>query len=236
MGIHLVFDLIAAASGALMTLFVWRWRLAAQVGARMEAIGAGYPVALGLGAVVGAYALGTGNLWLSGDPGIGRSILGAFAGAILAIEIWKRRAGVSGSTGALFVAGFAVSAAIGRIGCFLAGLPDMTFGTPTSLPWGQDFGDGIPRHPVQLYESATMAAFLLWFLARLARDPATAAARGFYWLVTYYAGMRLLTEFLKPYAKVAGPFNIFQITCLALLVYAALMLKTAPRPRVDVHV
>jgi prolipoprotein diacylglyceryltransferase len=229
--IHLIFDLLAAMAASLMTLAVWRWRLSGQVGARMERLGTGYAVALALGAVLGAYVLGTANLWLTGLPGIGRSILGAFAGAILAIEIWKRAHHVTGSTGALFVAGFATSVAVGRIGCYLAGLPDNTYGTPTTLPWAHDFGDRIPRHPVQLYESAGMALFLAGFLIALARTPSTAAARGFYWLVTWYAGLRFLTEFLKPYARVIGPFDIFQIVCLGLLVYAALMLKAPAHVR-----
>jgi hypothetical protein len=36
------------------------------------------------------------------------------------------------------------------VGCFLTGLSDRTYGTPTPLPWGIDFGDGIPRHPPAL--------------------------------------------------------------------------------------
>ena len=44
----------------------------------------------------------------------------------------------------------------------------MTYGTPTALPWGVDFGDGVPRHPVQLYEAATMAAFFGGFRAVVA--------------------------------------------------------------------
>jgi hypothetical protein len=46
--------------------------------------------------------------------------------------------------------------AMGRIGCFLAGLHDDTYGLPTSRPWGVDFGDGIPRRPTQLYEIAVV--------------------------------------------------------------------------------
>jgi len=38
----------------------------------------------------------------------------------------------------------AIGVAIGRIGCYLAGLDDFTYGTPTALPWGHDFGDGVP--------------------------------------------------------------------------------------------
>ena len=40
--------------------------------------------------------------------------------------------------------------------CFLAGLHDDTYGLPTAAPWGMDFGDGIPRHPTQLYEIAVV--------------------------------------------------------------------------------
>ena len=34
-----------------------------------------------------------------------------------------------------------------------AGLPDDTYGLPSkrALPWAVDFGDGVPRHPTQLY-------------------------------------------------------------------------------------
>ena len=42
---------------------------------------------------------------------------------------------------------------VGRWGCLFAGLADQTFGVPTGLPWGVDLGDGVPRHPVQIYES-----------------------------------------------------------------------------------
>jgi len=49
---------------------------------------------------------------------------------------------------------------IGRIGCFLTGPLDQTAGDPTSLPWGIAIADGIPRHPVALYEIAFLLAFL----------------------------------------------------------------------------
>jgi prolipoprotein diacylglyceryltransferase len=55
---------------------------------------------------------------------------------------------------------------VGRIGCFLTGLADNTYGTPTGLPWGVDFGDRIHRHPTQLYEIAFLMILipLLWHL------------------------------------------------------------------------
>ena len=52
----------------------------------------------------------------------------------------------------------------------------MTYGTPTTLPWGVDFGDGVPRHPVQLYEAATMAIFLAVFVLLLRQGRGDGAA------------------------------------------------------------
>src|SRR5262249_28471247 len=49
-----------------------------------------YIAAILLGAGLGAYAFGTANLWLSGMPGVARSIEGAVAGGILAVELYKR--------------------------------------------------------------------------------------------------------------------------------------------------
>ena len=219
MTIHLVFDVLAAGAAFAMSLFVYRWRLSAQ-GDRVAGAGIGYIVALLAGAVIGGYGLGTINLIASGQPGIGRSILGALAGAIASIELYKATTGMTGSTGIVFVPAFATSIAIGRIGCYLSGYQDFTHGVETTLSWGHDFGDGVLRHPVQLYESAAMAAFLAYTLIKLrARDPAF-MANGFYLLVGWYAGQRFVWECLKPYGAVLGPFNVFHLVCAGLVAYA----------------
>lgn len=220
--IHFVFDIASAALSFLVTALVYRWRLRPQ-GARIDRIGLPYALALVGGAVVGGYGFGTLNLVLSGTPAIGRSILGALAGAIAAIEALKAIRGIKGSTGLLFVPAFATSVTVGRIGCYLSGLADNTWGIPTTLPWGHDFGDGIPRHPVQLYESAMMALFLAAALLALKHRSPLFMTKGFYLLVGYYAAQRLLWEFLKPYAPVLGPLTLFQLLCMALTAYAMTM-------------
>lgn len=60
---------------------------------------------------------------------------------------------------------------IGRIGCFLSG--DGDYGTPTSLPWGMSFPNGlVPTiervHPTPIYELivACGIAWLLWHMGR----------------------------------------------------------------------
>jgi prolipoprotein diacylglyceryltransferase len=156
---------------------------------------------------------------------VARSIVGALAGAIAAIELFKRARGITGSTGLIFVPAFATSVAIGRWGCFYSGLTDHTHGCPTTLSWGHDFGDQIPRHPVQLYESAAMAAFLAYALAMLARREPFFMRNGFYVMVFWYAAQRFCWEFLKPYAPLLGPLNLFHLICLGLMGYAIWMLK-----------
>jgi prolipoprotein diacylglyceryltransferase len=82
----------------------------------------------------------------------GKTIVGALAFGLITVELSKRYIGIRASTGDLYAIPLALGIAIGRIGCFLTGLSDNTYGIPTNLPWGVDFGDGIPRHPTQLYE------------------------------------------------------------------------------------
>src|SRR5262249_43643619 len=131
-----------------------------------------YLAAILLGAGLGAYAFGTANLWLSGVAGVGRSIEGAVAGGVVAGEPSKAPGAIRTRTGARFALPFCVGVAVGRVGCYFAGLDDFTYGTPTTLPWGHDFGDGVMRHPVQLYEAGAMAAFATFYVAAVRlRDP-----------------------------------------------------------------
>jgi prolipoprotein diacylglyceryltransferase len=225
---HLVFDLLAALSAMAMTVAVYRWRLA-EAAKPVSLGGAGYAGALVAGAAAGGYGLGTLNLMLSGEPGIGRSILGALLGAIAAVEAFKAARGMRGSTGLLFAPAFATSVAVGRWGCFLSGAEDFTHGTATALPWAVDLGDGVLRHPVQLYESFAMAAFLLLLLAGLAQRHPLVMRRGFYLLTGFYGAQRFLWEFLKPYAMLAGPFNLFHFASAALVAYAAYMIARGSR-------
>ena len=113
-----------------------------------------------------------------------------------------------------------VGIAVGRLGCLFAGLADDTYGIPTSLPWGIDLGAGIVRHPVQLYESASMLAFFAFYLAALRRRSAWTRTRAFYWFVGWYAAQRFVWEFFKPYPRMVGPLDIFQLCALGLLAYA----------------
>ena len=188
-----------------------------------------YMVILWVGAVAGAFGLGTLNLLLDHLDAGGRSILGAIVGGVLVAETYKAIRGIRGSTGAVFVLPLSMAIAVGRIGCLLGGLDDHTYGIPTMLPSGVDFGDGIARHPVQLYESFTMAVFAAWFLWLLNRHREIAVRRGFYLFALVYGVERFFWEFLKPYPAVIGPFNVFHLSAFALAVYAVIMLSRLER-------
>lgn len=147
----------------------------------------------------------------------GKSILGALLGGHLGVELAKRLVGERRRTGDLFVPPLCLGIAIGRVGCFLAGLSDGTYGGPTRLPWGVDFGDGVRRHPTQLYESLLMLVLLGLAFALRQRLRQGQLWRGF--LATYCA-WRLFVDGLKPYPPVFGLNAIQWAALLGLLALA----------------
>jgi len=219
---HLPFDLLAWASGALAGWLFHRWRLKGEVVWTARTVGDGWFIAVAVGAVAGAWLAGSLNTLQGPAPALSHSIAGALVGAIAAVEVYKRFARIEGSTGAAFAGSFAVGVMVGRLGCLFSGLADRTYGTPTTLPWAVDLGDGIGRHPVQLYESAAMALFLAAYTAGLAVRAPWAMRRGFYVLCVVYGIQRFFWEFLKPYPTLVGPFNLFHGLSLALVVYGVL--------------
>lgn len=146
----------------------------------------------------------------------GKTIVGGLIGGLVAVEGVKRIIGERVSTGDLFAAPIALGLAIGRIGCFLGGLADNTYGTPTSLPWGVDFGDGVPRHPTQLYESL-FALGLFLFLLRMMKRPHR-NGEIFKMFMAAYMAWRLVIDYWKPEIRIAGLSGI-QWACAAMLVY-----------------
>ncbi len=230
--LHFLFDLAAVASGFLSGLIVRHWRSAVPAPEPWRGETRYWLVAV-FGALFGAFALGTANMLLSGEAAPARSVLGAIVGGVLAVEAYKWRQGITRSTGVALVLPLTVGIAVGRVGCFLSGLDDFTYGTPTDLAWGRDFGDGIHRHPVQLYETLAMLLFALAFVNLLWRKPDFVARRGFYLFCVFYGGERFLLELLKPYATVLGPLNLFQFACLLLLFYGLAMMRYMGDRRAD---
>jgi phosphatidylglycerol:prolipoprotein diacylglycerol transferase len=149
----------------------------------------------------------------------GKTIVGGLVGGIVAVEWAKKLRGVRTATGDLFAIPLAVGIAIGRIGCFLTGLSDDTYGNPTTLWTGVDFGDGVPRHPTQLYEVAFLAllvAVLIW-----ARRKLTESGDQFRLFVIAYMAFRLGIDFLKPEPAFVLRLSLIQWACVGALAYYA---------------
>jgi prolipoprotein diacylglyceryltransferase len=197
-------------------------------------------------AAVGAALGARGLAWLA-DPAAtftaasvllgGKTIVGGLVGGLVGVELVKLAMGVRRSTGDLYAPALAVAIAIGRIGCVLTGVGDDTSGTPTSLPWGMDLGDGVRRHPTQLYELIVLALMVvpLWRLAR--RTMAIAATAGvegqpaqagalregdaFKAFMVGYMALRLAVDAVKPYPAVFLGLGVLQWAAVATLIYYA---------------
>ena len=153
---------------------------------------------------------------LQSDPAAligGKTIVGGFLGGWAGIEVVKRRLGIVRRTGDGFIWPLAVGTAIGRIGCFLTGLEDRTHGVATGLPWGVDFGDGVARHPAQLYESVIVLG-----LAAAASGAANGrrlpdGARFRFFFAGYFL-FRFSIEFLKPREIAWASLSAIQLASL----------------------
>lgn len=219
--LHYVGDAAAWLSAFLGARWVYAYRRG-SVEALARQTAPGYFLSLAAGAAIGAWAVGSLNTLRASVPALSHSIAGALAGGIIAVEIWKWLRGVRLSTGGPFVIPLTLGIVVGRWGCLFAGLPDQTYGIPTTLPWGVDLGDGIARHPVQIYESLSMAAFLGMYWRALLREQPWATAHGFHYFAMAYAVQRFAWEFLKPYTTVVGPLNVFHLLMIGLAIYASL--------------
>lgn len=184
-----------------------------------------------LGAGLGAHLLHALNelpralvgVWPYRELLVGKTIVGAILGGWGGVEVSKRALGEPRSTGDLFVAPLLLGIAIGRVGCFLTGLSDFTCGSPTRMPWGVDFGDGIPRHPCQLYEIALLVLFAM--LIPFFRRWANRSGDLFRIFVAYYLLIRLCLDALKPDLPLALRLSGIQWACLLGLLLLAPTLR-----------
>ena len=166
----------------------------------------------------------------------GKTIVGALVFGLITVELIKRYIGLRQSTGDLYAIPLALGIAIGRIGCFLTGLADNTYGTPTTLPWAVNFGDGIPRHPTQLYEIIFLLALVpvLYRIVILSRVPHFSRSLrevgkttpsvflpgdAFKFFMVSYLTFRLLCDFIKPYPRIFLGLGGIQWACLLTLLY-----------------
>ena len=224
--IHLIFDLLALGSGLLLSAwFRKKYKLKRPIGINQQSQHEYYLLSLLIGLIIGSILFGSLNIYLADAKGAAKSMLGGIFGAIVAAETFKYFSKIQNSTGLYFIPALLMLIIVGRIGCFLAGLNDFTYGIATTLPWGFDFGDGVLRHPVQLYESLTMLIFLVILLISYPKKSNFWQQHGFYLFILVYASQRFLWEFLKPYPYIWANFNLFHLLSALLILYALKMMR-----------
>ena len=155
---------------------------------------------------------GEGLVWFGG-------LFGAIVAVVIVALLSKQRLAAIMDAGGPAVA---VGYAVGRIGCFLRGCDH---GTPTDLPWGVTFEQGIPPtsvpvHPTQLYETAAslvIFALLVWVISpRFKREGSLIFA-----FAILHGIQRLLVEFIRTNEPAALGLTQMQWISLAMIVLGA---------------
>jgi prolipoprotein diacylglyceryltransferase len=219
---HLVFEMLAFTLG--YRLYVW---LRSRTRDRISDEGRAWVfVGAAAGAFLGSHLLGVLEhpanlarfdlvLWMGN-----KTIVGGLLGGLIGVEWAKKINEITTSSGDLMTYPILLGLAVGRVGCHLAGLTDGTHGLPSSLPWAMDFGDGIPRHPVSLYEIGFLGA-LAFFISRREINGPLADGLRFKIFMVGYLFWRFWVEFLKPSPWVVPGlgFSVLQLASLAGLFY-----------------
>ncbi|WP_350293328.1 prolipoprotein diacylglyceryl transferase family protein [uncultured Croceitalea sp.] len=154
-----------------------------------------------------------------------KTIMGGLFGGLLGVELSKKIIGEKQSSGDLFTLPIILGILIGRIGCFLAGIKEFTYGKETSFILGMDLGDGLKRHPIALYE-VFFLLFLFFYVLKLCQKKAMLENGTLFkiFMITYFS-FRFCIEFIKPNTFLILGLSSIQYLCLICLVYYAKTIK-----------
>ena len=218
---HLIFEIAAYTLGFRYFLYL-RKRTEDRISTEHRTV---LFIAAAAGALLGSRVIG-----ILEDPGLftdefsfvmvmsNKTILGGLFGGLLAVEICKKIIGVTTSSGDLMTFPLLLAMIIGRVGCFLAGLEDGTYGVASKLPWAMDLGDHIYRHPTNLYEIFFLALVWLFILLLEKNHVLSNGSRFKIFLLSYFV-FRFCIEFIKPVYKIGFGLSAIQLTSLAGIIY-----------------
>lgn len=147
-----------------------------------------------------------------------KTIMGGLFGGLLGVELVKKIIGETNSSGDLFAFPIILGISIGRLGCFLYGVNEFTYGTETNFFLGMDLGDGLSRHPLALYEIIFL--IVLWIVLKHFQK-VLKPENGLlfkYFMIAYFS-FRFLIEFLKPNTFFVLGLSSIQYLCILCLIY-----------------
>lgn len=148
-----------------------------------------------------------------------KTIMGGLFGGLLGVELVKKIIREKQSSGDLFTLPIILGICIGRMGCFLSGVNEFTYGKATSLFIGMNLGDGIQRHPLALYEICFLVLLFLYIKQKMTRKSGFINGDFFKIFMISYFSFRFCIEFLKPNTFFIVGLSSIQILCLICLCY-----------------
>lgn len=165
------------------------------------------------------------NLILANFPDLsflisGRTIIGGLIGGFIGVRFVKYKLKIKDKRGNLFAPAIALGVAVGRVGCFLRGC---CFGKETFLPFGVNYGDGLLRHPTQIYEIIFMLGMFFYISWRNKQNPPFGSS--FRILMLSYFIFRFFIEFIRVEPMFFLGLTIFQWICLVVVGYFTIQKK-----------
>lgn len=146
------------------------------------------------------------------------TIVGGLAFGLLGVEIAKKIVGYKKSTGDLITFPLILAMIIGRVGCFLTGVYEETYGIPTNSIFGMYLGDQYKRHPVAMYEIIFLLC-LWFFLKKIQKQKKYPSGFVFQIFMLSYFSFRFLLDFIKPKIGIIFGLGTIQIVCLLMIIY-----------------
>jgi len=159
----------------------------------------------------------------------GKTLVLGLVGGYFGVEAAKWVLHIHVRTGDSFAAPVAAAIAVGRLACFSAGC---CHGTVTDLPWAVDFGDGLRRHPTQLYEFGFHFACAV-ILIRLQSQGLFRGQLIKLYIIAYLV-YRFATEYIRPEPKLWLELSAYQWAALLFVpIFALLWLRDSRRSEVN---
>ncbi|MFV0344672.1 MAG: prolipoprotein diacylglyceryl transferase [Bacteroidales bacterium] len=146
------------------------------------------------------------------------TIIGGLSFGLIGVELIKKAIGHKESTGDLMVFPLMLAMIVGRVGCFVTGVYEETYGVPTNSIFGMYLGDEYRRHPVALYEIVFL--IVLWIaIAVFKKKHKYESGRLFQIFMLCYFGFRFVLDFIKPRYELFWSLGTIQIVCIVVIIY-----------------
>lgn len=189
-----------------------------------------------LGALIGSKLIGTLEdpfAFINSDIPLlyfwtSNTIVGGLAFGLIGVEISKKVVGHKESTGDLMIYPLIVAMLIGRIGCFLTGIAENTYGIPTDSIFGMYLGDEYLRHPVALYEIVFLIGLGI-FIALVKKNIIYQSGFLFQLFMLSYFTFRFFLDYIKPKVDLFYSLSTIQLTCLCVIIYYIFKLINSKR-------